>query len=253
MGLAVFILGYSGSGKSTSLRNFGADELAVVNVNGKPMPFRTRFNHTLNSDDYNIITDFIGTTKCKSIAVDDTQYLMVNEFMRRAAETGFQKFTDIGKNMWSLVKLVETLPEDKIVYFLSHIEADDTGRQKFKTIGKLLDEKINLEGMVSIVLKTVVVDGKYLFATQTDGTDTSKSPMGLFSSMYIPNDTKLVDDAIRLYYGFAPATKCEDCGEDILPGYNMSADKIIEKAVTTYGKKLCLNCCKKHKEQKKCS
>jgi len=99
----------------------------------------------------------------KSIAVDDSQYLMVNEFMRRAKETGYQKFTDIAKNFWELVRSVEMLPEDVIVYFLNHLDTGEDGRQKAKTIGKLLDEKITVEGMFTTVLKTVVVDGKYLF------------------------------------------------------------------------------------------
>ena len=116
MGLPVLILGFSGSGKSASLRNFGADELALVNVNGKSLPFRTQFSSTLNSDNYEKIESFINHQNHKSIAVDDAQYLMANEYMRRAKETGFQKFTDIGKNFWSLVKMVENLPSDTIVF-----------------------------------------------------------------------------------------------------------------------------------------
>ena len=104
MGLPVLVLGYSGSGKSASLRNFKANELALVNVNGKSLPFRTKFTSSINSDNYIDIEDFIKKQKCKSIAVDDAQYLMANEYMRRAKETGFQKFTDIGKNFWELVK-----------------------------------------------------------------------------------------------------------------------------------------------------
>lgn len=128
MGLPILVLGYSGSGKSASLRNFKANELALVNVNGKSLPFRTKFTSSINSDNYIDIEDFIKKQKCKSIAVDDAQYLMANEYMRRAKETGFQKFTDIGKNFWELVKEVETLPNDTIVYFLSHIETDENGR-----------------------------------------------------------------------------------------------------------------------------
>lgn len=102
MGLPILVLGYSGSGKSASLRNFKANELALVNVNGKSLPFRTKFTSSINSDNYIDIEDFIKKQKCKSIAVDDAQYLMANEYMRRAKETGFQKFTDIGKIFGSL-------------------------------------------------------------------------------------------------------------------------------------------------------
>ena len=147
MGLAILVLGFSGSGKSASLRNFKEDELALVNVNGKQLPFRTQFKSTIHTDNYGEIERFMKAQTAKSIAVDDSQYLMVNEFMRRAKETGYQKFTDIAKNFWELVRSVEMLPEDVIVYFLNHLDTGEDGRQKAKTIGKLLDEKITVEGM----------------------------------------------------------------------------------------------------------
>lgn len=242
MGLAILVLGFSGSGKSASLRNFSSDELALVNVNGKQLPFRTQFKSVINSDNYKEISDFITKQKVKSIAIDDTQYLMANEFMRRSKETGFQKFTDIGKNFWELVKLVETLPADTIVYFLNHIETDENGRQKAKTIGKLLDEKITVEGMFTTVLKTVVADGKYLFATQTDGTDTCKSPIGLFDTMYINNDLKLVDDTLRIYYHLKPEEKCSECGKAIRSDGKRTADQIVAGTIKNYGKPLCMHC-----------
>lgn len=242
MGLAVLVLGFSGSGKSASLRNFGENELALVNVNGKQLPFRTQFKSQIRSDKYSEITDFVKKQSVKSIAIDDTQYLMANEFMRRAKETGFQKFTDIGKNFWELVRLVDALPDDVIVYFLNHIETGDDGRQKAKTIGKLLDEKITVEGMFTTVLKTVVTDGKYMFATQTDGTDTCKSPIGLFNTMYINNDLKIVDEALRTYYHLAPEHKCSDCGSIIASDGKRTAQQIVEGSIKSYGKKLCMEC-----------
>ena len=139
--------------------------------------------------------------KAKSIVIDDCQYLMANEFMRNAKVTGFQKFTDIALNFWSLVQIViDQLPDDVIVYFLGHIERDANGNEKFKTIGKMLDEKITIEGLFTIVLKTVVSDGKYQFSTQTNGMDTVKSPLGMFSEPLIENDLKMVDETIRDYY-----------------------------------------------------
>lgn len=251
MGLPVLILGFSGSGKSASLRNFGADELALVNVNGKSLPFRTQFSSTLNSDNYEKIESFINHQNHKSIAVDDAQYLMANEYMRRAKEIGFQKFTDIGKNFWSLVKMVENLPSDTIVYFLSHIETDDNGRQKAKTIGKLLDEKISVEGMFTTVLKTVVVDGNYLFATQTDGNDTCKSPIGLFDTMYISNDLKIVDEALRTYYSMQPEQCCDNCKRAILSDGKRTVQQIIDGTTKNYGKKLCMHCVAKLIKQRK--
>lgn len=251
MGLAILILGFSGSGKSASLRNFKADELSLVNVNGKQLPFRTQFENTLRSDDYEEITVFIKNQKTKAVAVDDTQYLMTNEFMRRSKETGFQKFTDIAKNFWELVRMVETLPDDVIVYFLSHIETGEDGRQKAKTIGKLLDDKITVEGMFTTVLKTVASDGKYVFATQTDGTDTCKSPIGLFSTMYIDNDLKLVDEALRVYYHLSPEHHCEQCGKVIKSDGKRSVQQIVDGSVKSYGRKLCMSCVMKRVNEAK--
>ncbi|MCM1506981.1 MAG: ATP-binding protein [Ruminococcus flavefaciens] len=242
MGIPVLIMGFSGSGKSTSMRNFGKDELALVNVNSKPLPFRTHFTSTINSDNYADITGFIRSLPAKSIVIDDAQYLILNEFMRRSKETGYQKYTDIGRNFWELVRLVEKLPPDVVVYFLQHIETGDDGRLKAKTIGKLLDNQINVEGMFSIVLKTLVVDGKYLFATQTDGSDTCKSPVGLFETMYIPNDLKAVDVAIRGYYSFSEGEKCDDCGNTIIPANGKTVEAIIDGSMKTYGRKMCWSC-----------
>lgn len=242
MGLPILIIGYSGSGKSTSMRNFAADELALVNVNGKPLPFRTKFTSVLNSDNYDKIKGFIKSCGKKSIVIDDCQYLMVNEFMRRAKEKGYDKFNDIGKALWELIRFVGELPNDVIVYFLGHIDIDDNGREKFKTVGKLLDEKVNIEGMFTTVLKTVASDGKYVFSTQTTGTDTVKSPMGLFSSQYIDNDLKMVDDALRMYYDFKPSHICADCGQIIMPAVERTSEQIAEGSLKVYGRKLCMKC-----------
>lgn len=250
MGLPVLILGYSGSGKSASMRNFTSDEIALVNVCGKALPFRTQFQTVLCSDQYADIDRFLHTVQEKIIVIDDCQYLMANEFMRRAKEKGYDKFTDIGQNFWSLVHSVFALQNDVTVYFLSHIDTDENGRQKIKTIGKLLDEKITVEGMFTTVLKTVVMDGRYLFATQTDGRDTCKSPMGMFPEMYIENDLKAVDSAIRNYY-FVPAENCGQCGNIITSAANKTASEIAEGTLKTYGRKLCFACaCKAMKQRK---
>lgn len=251
MGLPILILGYSGSGKSASMRNFGEDEITLINVNGKQLPFRTQFRTVLCSDQYPEIERCMKQQTHKVIVIDDTQYLMANEFMRRAKETGFQKFTDIGKNFWELVRSVQDLPPDVIVYFLNHIDTDEDGRQKIKTIGKLLDEKITVEGMFTTVLKTVVVDGRYLFATQTDGRDSCKSPIGLFQSMYIDNDLKAVDSALRVYYGIEPEIICGDCGRPVQAFRDKTASQIAEGTSRTYGRPLCWGCaCKRVKQRK---
>ena len=200
MGIPVMILGESGSGKSSSMRNFTPNEIGIINVGKKPLPFRSQIK-PFNSDDYSKIVGVMQKAKAKSIVIDDCQYLMANEFMRNAKVTGFQKFTDIALNFWSLVQIViDQLPDDVIVYFLGQIERDANGNEKFKTIGKMLDEKITIEGLFTIVLKTVVSDGKYQFSTQTNGMDTVKSPLGMFTEPLIENDLKMVDETIRDYY-----------------------------------------------------
>lgn len=167
----------------------------------KPLPFKGRFAETYNGDDYAEIAKAINKTDKKTIVVDDAQYLMANEFMRRSSELGYQKFTDIANNFWTLInEVTASLPWDVIVYFLMHTDTDDNGKEKAKTIGKLLDEKICIEGMSSIVLKTSVKDGKYSFLTQNNGKDTTKSPLGMFGAYEIDNDLKQVDRTIREYW-----------------------------------------------------
>ena len=199
MGIPVLILGESGSGKSASLRNFKEGEVGIINVSSKPLPFKTKLK-PFNSDNYMQIEAVIKKAKAKSIVIDDAQYLQANEYMRNAKVQGYQKFTDIALNFWTLVQMViKDLPDDVIVYFLGHIETDANGKEKFKTIGKMTDN-YSVEGMCTIVLKTLVRDGKYLFTTQTNGMDTVKSPMGMFSETEIDNDLKAVDQTIRKYY-----------------------------------------------------
>ena len=201
MGIPVFILGHSGTGKSTSLRNFKSGEILHINVMSKPLPFKGRFAETYNGDDYKEIVKAINKTDKKTIVIDDAQYLMANEFMRRSSELGYQKFTDIANNFWTLINgITNDLPFDVIVYFLMHTDTDDNGNEKAKTIGKLLDEKICIEGMSSIVLKTAVKDGVYTFLTQNNGHDTVKSPLGMFATYEIDNDLKAVDTTIREYW-----------------------------------------------------
>ena len=202
MGQKVLILGESGTGKSASMRNFHSSEILLINVAAKQLPFKCNGGkfESINTDSYREIKKAIAATNKSVIVIDDSQYLMANEFMRRATEKGFDKFIEIGQNYWDLAQAINELPENKIVYFMSHIVRDDNGNEKIKTVGKLLDEKITVEGMYSIVLKTVVQDGKYYFQTQNSGHDTCKSPIGLFDSFLIDNDLKAVDKAIRDYY-----------------------------------------------------
>ena len=200
MALPVLILGESGTGKTTSLRNCTPDRFGIINVSKKPLPFRSALK-PYNTDDYGKIVGALKLAKTPSIVIDDSQYLMVNAFMRRFKEQGYQKYSDIANAHWSLIDfIINSLPENMIVYLLSHIERDQNGNEKAKTVGKMIDQYITLEGLFTIVLKTRVMDGKYTFQTHNSGYDTVKSPLGMFDADEIDNDLLLVDDAIRGYY-----------------------------------------------------
>lgn len=199
MAVLVMVYGHSGSGKSASLRNFDPEQVAVINVLGKPLPFRGNMK-TYITNDYGKIDAAIHSTKRKSIVIDDATYLMTGEFMRNAKVAGYQKFTDMAANFNTLLMRAKELPDDVVVYFFGHSERDGDGGEKFKTIGKLLDEKVCVEGYFTIVLKTVVQDGRYLFSTRNDGMDTVKTPLGMFNDALIENDLAAVDKTIREYY-----------------------------------------------------
>ena len=138
----------------------------------------------------------------KIYVIDDSQYIMANEYFDRANEKGYDKFVDIGANFRNLVHLVNNeLPDDVLVYFLHHPETDtNTGKVKAKTIGRMLDEKLTLEGCFDIVLHARTDGREHWFSTQSDGTDTAKSPEEMFEDR-IPNDLAFVDKTIREYYG----------------------------------------------------
>jgi hypothetical protein len=212
MGIPVMILGKSGAGKSTSLRNLDPLTYSVIEVNGKPLPFKTK-KKTINTDNYAMVSRVINEAPTDIIIVDDSQYLMANEFMRRAREKGFEKFTEIGVNFWHLINEVSSLPKNKIVYFMHHIETDEFGNSKEKTIGKLLDDKICIAGMFSIVILAEKRDKDFIFDTQNDGHSPSKTPMGMFPDRVIDNDLVLVDNAIRAFYELPGARKMEEKSE----------------------------------------
>lgn len=199
MGVPVLILGESGSGKSTSLRNFEPDEIGIFNVAGKPLPFRKKLL-SVNTKDYGKIMRGMAKSGKKRFAVDDSQYLLCFEMFDRAKETGYGKFTDMAVNFYHLVRFVsDELPEDKIVYFLHHTETTDSGKTKAKTVGRMLDEKLTLEGLFSIVLICRTDGSRYYFETQSDGMSTAKSPMGMLEKE-MDNDLKLLDEKIREYW-----------------------------------------------------
>lgn len=199
MGIPVLVLGESGSGKSASLRNFEPEDISIFNVAGKPLPFRKKLPKATTSDYGKIMAGMAKSDK-KSFAIDDSQYLLCFEMFDRSKETGYQKFTDLALNFYTLVKFViDRLPGDIIVYFLHHTDTADGGKIKAKTIGKMLDEKLTLEGLFSIVLLCRTDGTRHYFETQSDGYSTAKSPMEMFDRE-IENDLKTVDQKIREYY-----------------------------------------------------
>lgn len=203
MGVSVLILGYSGSGKSTSMRNFEEGEVGIFNVAGKPLPFRRRLSMA-NNPMYGQIMNSLNKNKLRAYVVDDANYLMAFENFRKAKETGFGKFTDMAMHFEQLLECANGTNEDTIVYFLMHPDTDDMGRMKPKTIGKMLDNQLTVEGMFPIVLLAERDEGGFCFVTETDGNTPVKTPMDMFASGRIDNDLKAVDAAIREYWGMKP-------------------------------------------------
>lgn len=200
MGVPVLIIGESGSGKSTSMRNFDENEVIVFNVAGKLLPFRGKLNLVQNAD-YESIGKTLKAAKKKIYVIDDSQYLLAFEMFNRAKETGYGKFTDIAVRFRNMIDyIIKSLPQDVIVYFLHHAEETDSGKIKAKTIGKMLDNQLTVEGLFSIVLFCRTDGTRHVFETQSDGHTTAKSPMEMFERE-IDNDLKAVDTAIREYYG----------------------------------------------------
>jgi hypothetical protein len=210
MAIVTFILGASGTGKSTSMRNLDPSSTLLIQALKKPLPFRsagwgylskdTPRGNVIVCDQSDSIIKYMTRTQRKVIVLDDFQYVMSSEFMRRSDEKGYEKFTEIGRHAWDILNAATALPDDVRVYVLSHTEKSDDGTTKMKSIGKMLDDKICLEGMVTIVLQTDVMDRDYRFITQNNGRNTCKSPMGLFEDDTIPNDLAAVDAAITEYY-----------------------------------------------------
>ena len=208
MAIPIIIMGRSGTGKSSSLRNFKQGEIGLINVIGKPLPFKNNLKAVCTTD-YKQIETVIRDAKAKTIVIDDAGYLITDMFMTRHSGAGggngvYSLYNDIGDSFYSLLRHIVTIPEsqDKIVYLMMHEDTDDLGRSKIKTIGKLLDEKVTVEGMVAVLLQSVYMDGKYLFHTNGEGI--VKSPVGMFADEFIDNDLKAVDATIRDFYNLSP-------------------------------------------------
>ena len=225
MAQSVLIIADSGSGKSTSMRNLPAKETFIINIANKPLPFKgwkkdytniSKENPKGNMTSASSAAGIIKAMKhvndnmphIKTLVVDDWQYMSSFEYFDRANEKGYDKFTQIAANLAMVAKLPKDLRDDLTVFFLTHSEdsTDINGNRKIKakTIGKMIDNTLTLEGLFSIVLFGKVNkndDGEleYGFETQNSGENTCKSPMGMFKERFIPNDLQLVKDCIEKY------------------------------------------------------
>lgn len=204
----IYIYGKSGSGKSRSLINLDPEEYLFVNVTGKRLPFKGKPKYEYKGSDYNKILYCLKNNPTKIAVIDDAGYLMTEQFMQghskpKSGSSSFDLYNDIADRFYNLIKFIKTLPEEQIVYITMHEETSDFGDTKLKTIGKLLDQKVCLEGLVSIVLRCVTVEKQHYFLTKTDGNDITKAPESLFEEEKIPNDIKFVDQKIREFYEIA--------------------------------------------------
>ncbi len=213
MSIAALILGTSGSGKSTSLRNLDPAHTLLIQCIAKPLPFRsagwtlrskTNANGNIfRTDNSAHIVAAMERSSADVVVIDDYQAVMVNELMSRSTEKGYEKFTDIAKGAWNVFNAAGKLAEHRRVYIMAHTQTDDFGGVRMKTVGKMVDQTLVPEGYFTIVLRTEIINGQYLFATQTNGQDCAKSPMGLFPEKHVPNDLAEVDATIFEFYGLA--------------------------------------------------
>lgn len=212
----VLIMGESGTGKSTSMRNCDPAMVAVVNPVGKPLPFKNHFEMLVNETDARKITRYMKEQAAagkKLIVVDDFQYILAVPYMNRIKETGWDKYNDFGANYFEIIDVCKDLPDDVIVAYMTHLETLDNGLTTVKLIGKLLREKITIEGLFTVVLRTGVNEGKYYFYTQNSGKDTVKSPLGMFPAYAIDNDLNYVADKIRNYYEIGEYKTDDEMGQ----------------------------------------
>lgn len=206
--IGVLLMGASGTGKSTSLRNLPAEETAIINVTNKPMPFRNKNGLKITScTNYEQMIKAILSTNKRIIVVDDSSYMMTFENFEKATQKGYDKFTTMAINYYNLIETPKKCDGEKIIYFVTHEEIDENGITHPKSIGKMLSQQLVIEGLFSIVLRSMQKENQYVFQTHNDGTSVCKSPIDMFADDFIPNDLAEVDKIIREYYGFKPITE----------------------------------------------
>lgn len=209
MGNLVLVLGRSGSGKSRSLKGFKRGEVGVFSVAHKRLPFKGDLPVDTKPT-YARIEASLRANKLRAYVIDDANYLMAFKNFELSEVKGYDKFVTMAKDFETLLTCAANTSEDTNVYFMMHPDVDADGREKPKTIGRMLDEKLCVEGMFPIVIDARVrVDDEgthYEFVTRNDGYNLAKAPEGMLPEV-MPNDLKAVDSAIREYWGMAPRTK----------------------------------------------
>lgn len=217
----VLILGNSGTGKSYSLKKLQTEEVAIITPISKSLPFKNKLTNKIITDDWKEVNDAIirASQKFPIIVVEDFQYVMVNEFIKRIDEKGYSKFNDIAAHAWQIITTAQSLPANCIVYFLCHAESDQYGREKMQTIGKMLDEVINLQGLFDVVVLAKNSDGNFHFRVKSlgDKVDSVKAPEGMFDCDSIPNDIKILDRYVNNFFhdpADQPEKKPENIDED---------------------------------------
>lgn len=215
MSIATLVLGNSGTGKSTSLRNLNPATTLLIQCIKKPLPFKAKgwkvkadkedTGNVVQTDDPKRIEAIMRKSTHDVVVIDDYQAVLVNELMSRNTERGYDKFSDIATNAWKIFNAAGDLSQHRRVYILAHTQTDDFGNVRMKTVGKMVDQTLVPEGYFTIVLRTEVVNGNYLFSTQTNGQDCCKSPLGMFEELHIPNDLAAVDSIISDFYDIKSA------------------------------------------------
>lgn len=200
------LYGESGSGKSASLRNFKPEEISVINITSKELPFKNKIPKIDNAEYADIANALRNPTK-KCYVVDDCGYLLSHAALRRASEKGFDKWNEIAENFFRMLEfLIKEVPNDIIIYLVFHEEEGESGKIKAKTVGKMLDNTLFLEGLFTIVIRSVQNERGYRFIVN-EPNSTTKAPIGLFEETEFDNDLKKVDTMIREYYDMEPLGK----------------------------------------------
>lgn len=217
MSIGILVIGESGTGKSTSFRNLPPAETFIINVIGKHLPFRganklyTKLSPDGKTGNYYATDNHVNIMKAianvnmrrpeiKYLVIDDFGYTISNSFMRKCNIKGYDKYAEIGKDAFDVMDLVNNLRDDLFCIVVMHTDIDAQGKYKPKTVGKMIDQYICIEGKFTYVLHTIVSEGNYSFLTNNDGQHMAKTPMGMFDKLYVPNDLKSVTEEITTYF-----------------------------------------------------